>query len=182
MCSSDLEDIRDAYPKGISGAAAIWLWKRILETLAWVHATGWIHGGLLPGHLLVHARDHGVRLIGFSRAVRGPRPLPAFTQGAEAFYPDAVWRGGPAQIRTDLTMSARSLLWLIGGGQLSQGASTVPAALGDLLTQSASEDAGGHEDALTLLSELDRAARQAYGAPKYVPFEMPGWAGASSET
>ena len=168
-------EVHAAYPQGIDGAAATWLWKRILETLSWVHQSGWVHGALLPAHLLVHARDHGVRLLGWGRAVPRGRPLPAFTAGAEAFYPAPVWEGAPATPATDLTMSARSILWLIGGGTIARSSAAVPDGILALLLRAAQDDAGGATDAWALRDALSHAAHAAFGPPKYVPFPMPGW-------
>lgn len=171
----DFDEVRAAHPKGIHGTATVWIWKRILEILAWMHQTGWVHGAILPKHLLVHARDHGVRLIGFSRAARRGQPLKAFTANAKAFYPAAVWEGGPASPATDLTMNARSMLWLVGSGQIGAKVSDVPKPLADLLMRVAGDDAGGETDAWALLETVKSVAREAFGPPKYVPFPMPGW-------
>lgn len=65
------EDVRREYPRGIAGHHAVWMWRRILELLSFVHANGIVHGALTPDHLLVHARDHGVMPIGWSSARRG---------------------------------------------------------------------------------------------------------------
>ena len=63
------DDVAREHPTGITAGHAVWIWKRMLELLGWIHASGWVHGAVLPPHLLVHARDHGVTLVGFSRAV-----------------------------------------------------------------------------------------------------------------
>lgn len=167
-----LDDVRKAYPKGISPQASVWLWKRIVETLAWVHSTGNVHGAILPEHLLVHARDHGVRLIGWSRSVRNRTPLPAVTNSRRDFYPRAVWGGGDASAGTDVAMSARCIRWLLSGNPSDAGANT-PKNYSKLLGQCAegNQDANGWE----LLDEISGIAKDNYGPPKYVPFDMPGW-------
>ncbi len=63
------DDIATAYSGGVKPESSVWLWKRILELLGWVHLAGWSHGAITAPHLVVHARDHGVVLIGWSRAV-----------------------------------------------------------------------------------------------------------------
>ena len=72
-------DVATAYPGGIPAPATVWLWKRILEQLGFVHRAGVGHGALTADHLLVHARDHGVVLIGWTRA----GPLTAEQQAAD---------------------------------------------------------------------------------------------------
>jgi len=86
-----------------------------------------------------------------------------------------VWAGGPASRATDLAMSARCVLWLVGSGQLRDASSSMPAPLAALLMRCAGDDAGGWGDGWALRDELDRVAREAYGPPRYVPFPMPGW-------
>jgi hypothetical protein len=62
------EDVRRAYPRGIEPRPSIWIWRRILELLAFVHASGFVHGAVLPPHLLIEQGEHGVRLVGFRAA------------------------------------------------------------------------------------------------------------------
>src|SRR5262249_45346363 len=47
------EDVARAHPKGIEPRASIWVWRRILEVLTFLHTTGFAHGAVLPPHLLV---------------------------------------------------------------------------------------------------------------------------------
>ena len=62
------DDLRAVHPGGVPAEASVWLWKRILELLGWVHRAGWTHGAIAPARLLVHVRDHGVTLVGWSHA------------------------------------------------------------------------------------------------------------------
>jgi hypothetical protein len=62
-----LADVREAYPHGIDGRAAVWMWRRVLALLAWTHATGFAHGAVVPEHVLVHPRDHAAVLVGWSK-------------------------------------------------------------------------------------------------------------------
>ncbi|MET0320854.1 MAG: lipopolysaccharide kinase InaA family protein, partial [Duganella sp.] len=65
-----LADVRRHYPQGIDPRHAVWMWRRMLDVLGYVHAAGWAHGRLAPEHLLVHPADHGILIIGWSRAQR----------------------------------------------------------------------------------------------------------------
>lgn len=145
-------DVRAAYPKGVPPTAAVWLWKRILELLSFVHESGWVHGQLAPQHLLVHARDHGVRFCGWSGAAR---------VGA-----------ANATVDTDLAMSAASVLSLLGAGD-GQVPTSVPEGLARLLEATAAGN--GASDAWSVRALVDEAATKAFGPPKFVPFAMPGW-------
>ena len=152
------DDVRAAYPAGIPAGASIWLWKRVLESLAWLHGAGWVHAAVLPEHLLVHARDHGVRLIGFSCATRVGDPVKVSAGGLSP--------GVVAQPALDYAMSARAVQSIIGAAP--------PEPLQRLLAR-ATEDAASFADGWALIAEVDRVAREVFGPPQYVPFKMPGW-------
>lgn len=146
-----LGDVLRHHPQGIQDTRhAVWLWRRALEVLAYVHAAGWTHGDLRPAHWLVHPADHGVLLTGWAQARRG---------------------GDAAD---DLRQSAWAIRALLGGLALDTPPPIpprVPAALAALL-RSAGEDeawcrrhgAAGLEQALTA------AARSAFGPPQFVAF------------
>src|ERR1051326_3317041 len=55
------DEVMQAYPQGLSPRASIWVWRRILEILSFIHNSGMVHGAVLPSHLLVQENDHGVR-------------------------------------------------------------------------------------------------------------------------
>lgn len=169
-----MNDVFAAHTSGIIPEAAVWMWKRMLETLGWVHKSGFVHGAILPQHTLVHARDHGVVFVGWSCAVALGKPLPAVNAALREYYPDAVWQGAPATARTDLTMSARVLLKALGGST-DRAPSRVPAPLARLLESHARGEPRTPDDAWSVRDELDGVARQVFGPPKFFPFAMPGW-------
>jgi hypothetical protein len=63
-----LRDVRRAYPAGIDARTAVWVWRRLLELLGWIHENGVVHSRVRPEHVLLHPRDHGVVLVGWSHA------------------------------------------------------------------------------------------------------------------
>ena len=156
-----LADAMHNYPHGIDARHAVWIWRRILEVLAFVHDSGWVHGDLAPEHLLVQPRDHGVLMIGWGRARRTLDNLPP---------------GTPAGARVparDLMQSAWSMRALLAGGA---GEPMIPAAtpapLAALLDR-ASTDAGWctSHGARGIEQELVRVAHEAFGAPRFVAFD-----------
>jgi hypothetical protein len=181
-----LAEVQRHYPRGVEPSAALWLWKRALELLGFVHRAGYVHGAVLPPHLLVHAWDHGVTLCGWGQAVRvrpgsvlGTEPLPSTSQGHQAYYPRAVWEGTaePPSAALDLTMTARCVLGALGGDP-ARGTSPpgVPAPLARLLETYADERARGRsDDAWAALREVEAAGRAFQGPARYHPLAMPGW-------
>ncbi|MDH6593383.1 hypothetical protein M2165_003272 [Variovorax sp. TBS-050B] len=152
-----LHDVRQAHPHGIDPRHAVWLWRRMLEVLAFVHDAGWSHGALAPPHALVHPRDHGVLIVGWSRA----------RQAAGAAQAAAAAR--------DLAQSAWTVRAVLHGGEPGEqpglGAHT-PAPLAALLRQ-CSEDVAACErlGARGIEQALSAASREAFGAPRFVPFD-----------
>jgi hypothetical protein len=63
-----LRDVAAAYPAGLDVETAVWLWRRTLHLLGWVHQVGVAHGAVNPEHVLVHPRDHRILLVGWSAA------------------------------------------------------------------------------------------------------------------
>ena len=167
-------DVMRAYPQGVDGRHAVWMWRRILELLAGVHRLGWAHGAVLPQHLVVHARDHGVMLVGWSSAarLRGGAPPLVVLPAARDLYPPALLAGAPLSAASDLTMSARCVARLLGGSA-DRVPTSVPSPIGALVEEHAAGRGG--DDAWALRQRLGAAARTAYGPPQYHPFSMPGW-------
>jgi hypothetical protein len=90
-----LSDVGRAHPSGVAPAAGMWMWKRLLEVLGWTHRAGFAHGAVLPQHVLVHPRDHGVALVGWTCAARldGRAPLAARVATSRAIYPHEAAAG-----------------------------------------------------------------------------------------
>ena len=65
-----LDDVRAAFPGGLDARHAVWIWRRLLELLGWVHRCGWVHGAASPGHVVVEEREHGAMLVSWSHARR----------------------------------------------------------------------------------------------------------------
>jgi hypothetical protein len=174
------DDVLAAHPGGVDGKAAVWLWKRALELLGWVHRSGWVHGAVLPAHLLVNARDHGVVLTGWSaatpNAVAARERLSVCSAAAREMYPAAQWGGAPATTRSDLTMTARCVLKVLGGDVSSGGVpSAVPAPLAALLEAYLDErSTAPTDDAWALKDLVSAAGKAAYGPPRFHRLHMPG--------
>lgn len=169
------EDIAAAYPEGIDARTAVWLWKRSLDGIGWLHRNGLVYTNATPQHFLVHARDHGVALAGWSRCVPAGAPLAARSEGYRVYYPERVWAGGPFTPADDITMTARCLFCVLGGdvstGRLPD---TVPGPLAELIRAHALEGASNRvEEAWDLVLKIDAVARAVFGPPKFHPFNMP---------
>jgi hypothetical protein len=145
-----LADVLACHPHGLREPRhAVWLWRRVLEVLAYAHGAGWTHGDLRASHWLVNPADHGVMLIGWGLA----RP------------------GG--SVARDLMQSAWTMRALLHGPSDDPPVvgPHVPAPLAALLHR-ASEDTAWctQQGAAGIERQLAAAARQAFGAPRFIPF------------
>ena len=66
-----LAEVKRQHPQGVEPQNMIWIFNRLLDQLSRLHRLGYQHGALADSHLLVHARDHGLILCGWSQARRG---------------------------------------------------------------------------------------------------------------
>jgi hypothetical protein len=176
-----LRGVAAAHPQGLDARHGVWIWRRLLEVLGWAHRSGFAHGAILPQHLLVNAKDHGVMLSGWSCAGLQGRALPALAAGCEDFYLPEARSGGPLSAFADLAMAARCVAFALSGGPIAVPAST-PRPIAQLLEPyvRGSAESAPAADADSLNDAVARAAKEAYGAPRFVPLETPAWARAAS--
>lgn len=169
------EDVLQAFPQGIPPQASIWIWRRILEVLSFIHNSGMVHGAVLPPHLLIQENEHGVRLVGYGCAGRIGGRLQIRSNRFESYYPQSN-RSSPLTKQLDLIMSARCVIGLLGGNSADGSIpSTVPARLAEIVQRVSRINPAGaaREDAWSLREELGVIAQKVYGPPKFIPIEMP---------
>ena len=76
---------------------------------------GLVHGAVTPGHVLIQAEDHGLRLIGWGHSVRDGQCIRTGPASYAGWYPPEVRRREPATPATDIYLAARCLVYLAGG-------------------------------------------------------------------
>jgi hypothetical protein len=170
---SSLQDVRRAYPHGVEPVISIWMWRRILEALNFLHASGVVHGAVLPRHLLVQDGDHGVRLVGFSCAGSAGEPLRALVIEDERFYPERLRGGGTLSPADDLRMSARALAFALGGeGPDLALPAVVPEKLAALVAE-VGADRSSPPGAWELSERVGALGRELFGDPSFHPLKLP---------
>jgi len=167
-----LAEVRAAYPQGVDGRDAAWMWRRLLVGLGFAHRAGVLHGAVLPEHVLIHPADHGLVLVDWCYSVPGcyapidaSGRVPAMVDRYADWYPPEVPGRRPASAATDIYLAARCMAWLMGD--------QAPAALlrfahGCLLTGQDRRPS----DAWRLLGELDELLERLYGPRRFRPFSM----------
>lgn len=145
-----LAALNERFAAGLDPRHAVWIWRRVLEVLNFIHRHGWSHGNLRPEHALVHPLDHGVRLIGWSSAKKG---------------------AGEKDKAADLCRSARLVQILICGASGSDNfPGSVPAGLAQLMIRAATDEDFCRSQGAEGLDGLLRAeAKVAFGSPSFSP-------------
>lgn len=147
-----LAALGDRFPQGIDPRHAVWIWRRMLDVLHFIHAQGWAHRAVSPEHALVHPQDHGVRLIGWAEA---RQTATAQDQAA------------------DLMRSARVVQVLLCGTSGGALPAQIPAVLSSLVTRAAEDETFcTTRGASGIDSLLVAAAREAFGPPVFIPLVL----------
>ena len=154
-CLVGLPEARRVHAAGLPGPVVVWAAKRLLETLGFLHRAGWVHGAIAPEHVLLHPRDHGAVLAGWS-----------------ALEP----RGPSRTANRDLTALGATLTTAAGGDPSLGVAPPLPAPVAAFLARLRDLDPSGDDvDAWALTQDLSDAARAAWGPGRHHPLPMPGW-------
>lgn len=148
-----LAALSERFPTGLDPRHAVWIWRRMLEVLNFIHRHDWAHGDIRPEHALVHPQDHGIRLIGWALAQKG---------------------ASMTHKTTDLMRSARVVqVLLCGAGGSGVLPGTVPAGLAELVTRAAhDEEFCRAQGAEGIDTALRAEAKAAFGPPAFVPLAI----------
>jgi hypothetical protein len=167
------EEIRAQHPAGVDGRHVAWMFKRTLEVLGFVHQQGWLHGAVLPPHLLFDVQNHGLVLAGWIHAERLHQPLRFAPQRFKHWYPPECAQRRPATPSVDIYLAAMSMLYLAGGDpQSKRMPDHVPVELRRFLESCL----GGSprtrpQDAWQLHEDFTRLLERVYGPPAF--YELP---------
>jgi hypothetical protein len=164
------EAIRDVYPQGVDPAAAIWVWRRILEVIGVMRKAGLVHGAILPNHLLVENGEHGVRLVGFSNADSPDAPLRVVSSDFADFYPASLLDSQKLTAAADVVMGARCVSYLLGArpGITDR----VPEPLAELLERVGTDVGPADLDPWKLHKEVGELGKALFGPPAYHAIPM----------
>ena len=175
--SFSLSQIREANPEGIDAADMAWMWRRNLEILSWVHAQGYVHGAVLPPHILVHQsldpKAHFGRLVDWSYAVKIGSRIKAIASTYRGHYAPEVLAKEPATPATDIYMSACCAMGLLGLEYRGQADRVPRRILGLLKACTLARPSARYTDIAEVYAEFDAILKEAYGPPKFRAFAMP---------
>jgi hypothetical protein len=162
-----LEDVAIAYPAGIDGRDAAWMWRRLLTVLGFAHHTARIiHGAVLPPHVMIHPEKHGLVLVDWCYSATGGARIPAIVDRYRDWYPPEVTAKETPGPHTDIAMAAATMTGLMAGQAPWQ---LTSFAAGCQLSRPDRRPGG----AWPLIAELDELLERLYGPRKFHPFTMP---------
>jgi len=168
-----LEQVHEKHP-ALDGRHLSWIFKRLLTVLGFSHGQGRVHGAVLPCHVLLHAGNHGVQLVGWGQSVEMGRQITSISTRYKDWYPAEVLKKQPTSPATDLFLAARCLIYLAGGDPVSDRMpETVPVPMQRFLKSCLLEGPRMRpNDAWKLQDEFDEMLRQLYGPPKFHELTM----------
>jgi len=165
-----LEQVRHVHPSGVRGPVVVWVLKRLLELLGFVHRSGFVHGAVTPDHVLIHPYDHGATLVGWTCA-ESWRPGVRSRLTTQSARWEALYQGSREATTTlDIQMACR-VATMLGGW--SHAATADAPRLAMLLDRGS---AGVFDDAWAMRDALVEVSDAVFGPPAYNPLPMPGWA------
>jgi hypothetical protein len=165
-----LAEVQRAYPEGIAPKHMAWMWRRLLDVLGYAHARGVIHGAVLPLHIQVQPETHHLVLTGWCAAVKDSPSsgghIPFMHTGYDGWYPSEVAAKQPPLPGTDLYLSARSMLAVMGKQPL-------PPRLRGFLNSCLLPPHQRPQDAWQLRREFTELIEELWGPRRFLPFTMP---------
>ena len=174
-----LQEVREAYPKGIDPKDMAWIWRRVLIALGFAHANKVIHGSVIPPHIMIHPEQHGVVLIDWSYAVFDPavteERISAISGPYREWYPAEVFAKEIPTPGLDIAMAAKCMIYLLGGDpQKRTMPESVPWRIRNYLKGcTLSNPQQRPQDAHKLLEAFDELCAQLWGSKKFHKFTMP---------
>jgi hypothetical protein len=169
-----LEQVKARYPDGLDGRHLAWIYKRLLTALGFHHRQNLVHGAVLPCHVLLHAANHGLQVVGWGQAVEAGQTIAAVSARYRDWYPPEVSAHRPATAETDLFLAARCLIYLAGGDPLTERMpDAVPKGMQRFFQASLLKgQAMRPDDAWALHEEFDDLLRGLYGPPRFIELPM----------
>lgn len=160
----------------IDNRTTVWMFKRILSLLTWVHHFKLAHGAILPphvlfypdndGHIGVDPRKHSIRLIDWCYSVdfTTRTRLSSWVPAWKDHYPPELIAKSSISPASDLYMAAKLIRYL---------SEKMPDSLEKVITKCLDPDpAKRYQKAEDVMEEWVSAATAMYGKPKWHDFNL----------
>lgn len=157
-----------------------WMLTRLLTTIAAAHVQGYVHGAILPPHLIVRWSNvegkRWAKVVGWTAAQKVGATPNLFFGKYRQFYPPEFFEKKPLTAATDVFMFGQVANYLFGGDTKNRLVpKNVPGPLRGVIRMCllANPARRPHNAAELLLNDLRPALVQIWGAPKYIEFNPP---------
>jgi serine/threonine protein kinase len=161
-----LAELLEMYPSGLDFRDVVWMTKRLLVALGFVHRQGIVHGAVLPPHVLVQPIDHGARLVDWCYAAPDGTNVRAMGAAFRDLVAPEIPKKQPASPATDIYMAAKCALRLLG-------TTDAPREIRQFFaTCTVASPARRPDDAWKLHEEFDALLLRLVGKPTYRPLEL----------
>ena len=166
------EIIKSRFP-ALDPRHCAWMLRRLLEVLGYVHECGWVHGAVLPPHLLFHPTGHGVLLLDWIHAEKVGSPIKTVPAAFRDWYPADTLKRGPAGPALDIYSACRTIAWLAGWGGAGPLPKSIPARFAAFLRGCLLESPHARpQNAWEAHEELSAALKKDFGKPKYIRLDL----------
>lgn len=165
-----LTAVRERYPDGVHPKDLVWMLRRLLFVLGLVHEAGYVHGAVLPQHILIEPEKHGVVLLDWKHATAIGDRLESIPRGERFSYPpEVIDDRGPVGPGTDLWLAAGSMFFAAGDDWQQH----LPEPLRSFLRACRLRPRRTRpQSAHALLARLDELIGRLWGPRKFHPFTM----------
>ncbi len=170
-----LQDVHRRYPDGIDPRDMAWMWRRVLTALGFAHTNSVIHGAILPPSVWIQPEQHGLMLMNWFHAVRSETGelISRIDPDFNAWYPQEIHDHEAPTFGTDISMSAKLMIHLLGGdAERNNIPDSVPREMRMFLKGSVLPGKRAPQDAWALLQEFDDLLFKLWGERKFHPFQM----------
>lgn len=163
-----LEEIHAQHPK-LDGRHLAWLFKRLLTIVGFVGKSGFVHGAILPTHVMVNPDTHGIQLIGWGHSVPVRAAIKTISAKFKGWYPTEVLKKRDVYSNTDLFMAAKCIVYAAGGDPITGSLpNDLPLKMRNFFKSCLLDSQTMRpDDAWTVLDDFEEILKQVYGKPKF---------------
>lgn len=169
-----LDEVLAHHKEGVDGRTMAWMFKRLLTVLGFAHNSGVVNTAVVPEHILIHAENHGLILLGWLHGMAPGCSIGPVPAKYVSWYPDDVRQKKVARPDLDIWLAAKVMSYIVGG-DLTKGTfpDSVPKSIKNFLLGCMLETSRMRpHDAWQLCKEFDGVLRREYGPPRYQPLLM----------
>jgi hypothetical protein len=158
-------DLINMFPSGLDGRHIVWITRRVLAALAYLHSQDICHNAPTPDHLLVEYKGHGLVLAGLLHSTKTGEKPPVIPAKYTDIYPDKWVKDiKKASSGLDIYLAISSMLKLAG--------INCHTRIKNFLKGVQLESLTNPQSGIIIHDELGDLAKSLYGKPKFFELEL----------